>query len=302
MRCLAAVVLGLVGAVSTQPGLSADETALRVVASFTVLSELTHEIGGDLVTVQSLVGPDGDAHIYQPTPTDVRTVGSARVVVLNGLGFEGWMSRLLDSAQFHGVVVVATDGLVARVTQGHADPHAWQDPRNAQTYVTNIGNALIHALPAHSDQLKTRMAQYIGRLDQLDHTLKGEFAAIPAARRRVITTHDAFAYFAAAYGIEFLPAQGWTTEAEPSAADVGRLVEQARSHHAAAVFLENIADPRMMRQLARDTGLSVGGRLYSDALAPPGEPAATYVGMIRANADALLEVMRRDSKGSISGR
>jgi zinc/manganese transport system substrate-binding protein len=249
-----------------------------------------------------LVGPDGDAHIYQPTPTDVRTVGSARIVVLNGLGFEGWMSRLLDSAQFHGVVVVATDGLVARVAQGHADPHAWQDPHNVQTYVTNIGNALVHALPAHSDQLKARMAQYIGRLDQLDHTLKGEFAAIPAERRRVITTHDAFGYFGAAYGIDFLPAQGWTTEAEPSAAAVGRLVEQARSHHAAAVFLENIADPRMMRQLARDTGLTVGGRLHSDALAPPGEPAATYVGMIRANADALLEVMRRDAKGSISGR
>jgi zinc/manganese transport system substrate-binding protein len=302
MRCLAAVVLGLVGAVSTQPGFSADETTLRVVASFTVLSDLTHEIGVDLVTVQSLVGPDGDAHIYQPTPADVRTVGSARIVVLNGLGFEGWMSRLLDSAQFQGVVVVATDGLAARVAEGHADPHAWQDPRNVQTYVTNIGNALVHALPAHSDQLKARMAQYIGRLDRLDHALKGEFAAIPAARRRVITTHDAFAYFGAAYGIEFLPVQGWTTEAEPSAAAVGRLVEQARSHRAAAVFLENIADPRMMRQLARDTGLTVGGRLHSDALAPRGEPAATYVGMIRANADALLEVMRKDSQTSGPGR
>jgi zinc/manganese transport system substrate-binding protein len=302
MRALAAVVLGLVGALSTQPGLSAEEPALRVVASFTILGDLTHEIGADLVTVQSLVGPDGDAHVYQPTPTDVRAVGSARIVVLNGLGFEGWMSRLLDSAQFHGVVVVATDGLVARVAEGHADPHAWQDPRNVQTYVTNIGNALIRALPAHSDQLKARMAQYIGRLDQLDRTLKGEFVAIPAARRRVITTHDAFAYFGAAYGIDFLPVQGWTTEAESSAAAVGRLVEQARSHRAAAVFLENITDPRMMRQLARDTGLTVGGRLHSDALAPPGEPAATYVGMIRANADTLLEVMRKDSQTSAPGR
>jgi zinc/manganese transport system substrate-binding protein len=300
MRCLAAVVLCLAAAFSTRPGLAADETPLRVVASFTVLSDLTHEIGGDLVTVQSLVGPDGDAHVYQPTPSDVRAVGSARILILNGLGFEGWMSRLLESAQFHGVVVVATDGLVARNAGGHPDPHAWQDPRNARIYVTNIGNALIHALPAHADQLKARMAQYIERLDQLDRALKKEFGDIPAVRRRVITTHDAFAYFGAAYGIEFLPAQGWTTEAEPSAATVGRLVEQARSHSAAAVFLENISDPRMMRQLARDTGLTVGGRLHSDALAPSGQPAGTYLGMIRTNADALLGVMRQNSQTTTS--
>jgi zinc/manganese transport system substrate-binding protein len=159
-----------------------------------------------------------------------------------------------------------------------------------RTYVINIGNALVHALPAHADQLKARTAQYIERLNQLDQTLKKEFGEIPAARRRVITTHEAFGYFGAAYGVEFLPVQGWTTE--PSAAAVGLLVEQARLHRAAAVFLENIADPRMMRQLARDTGLTIGGRLHSDALAPAGQPAATYVGMIRTNADALLEVMR----------
>ncbi|MDB6102235.1 MAG: periplasmic solute binding protein [Gammaproteobacteria bacterium] len=302
MRALAAVVLGLAGALSTQSSLSSEQTPLRVVASFTVLSDLTHEIGADLVTVQSLVGPDGDAHVYQPTPTDVRAVGSARIVVLNGLGFEGWMSRLLDSAQFHGVLVIATDGLVPRSAGGHPDPHAWQDPRNVQIYVTNIGNALLHSLPAHGDQLKARMEQYIERLNQLDHTLKKQFGEIPAARRRVITTHDAFGYFGAAYGVQFLSVQGWTTEAEPSAAAVGRLVQQARSHGTEAVFLENIADPRMIRQLARDTGLTVGGRLHSDALAPAGQPAATYIGMIRANADALLEVMRQGSKTSNTGR
>jgi zinc/manganese transport system substrate-binding protein len=294
MRCLEAAALCLAATFSIQPGFAAAETPLRVVASFTVLSDLTHEVGGDLVTVQSLIGPDGDAHVYQPTPSDARAVGSARILILNGLGFEGWMNRLLDSAQFHGTVVVATEGLAPRNAGGHPDPHAWQDPRNARIYVINIGNALIQALPAHADQLKARMAQYIERLDQLDHTLKKEFGEIPAARRRVITTHDAFAYFGAAYGIEFLPVQGWTTEAEPSAAAVGRLVEQARSHGAVAVFLENISDPRMMRQLARDTGLTVGGRLHSDALAPPGQPAATYIGMLRVNAEDLLQVMRHD--------
>jgi zinc/manganese transport system substrate-binding protein len=272
------------------------------VTSFTVLSDLTHEIGAEWVSVQSLVGPDGDAHVYQPTPADVRAVGEAHIVILNGLGFEGWMSRLLNSAQFHGTVVVATDGLVALKIGGHPDPHAWQNPRNVRTYVTNIGSALEHALPAHSTQLEARKALYLERLEQLDRTLRIEFAAIPESRRRVITTHDAFAYFGAAYGIEFLPVQGWTTESEPSATALGRLVEQARARGAAGVFLENVTDPRMMRQFAQDTGLIVGGRLYSDALASPGNPAATYLGMIRTNADVMLSVMRSDAVRSQPSR
>lgn len=295
MRRCVALLLCMMIALPSRTAFAGDAASLRVVTSFTVLSDLTHEIGAEWVTVQPLVGPNGDAHVYQPTPADVRAVGKAHIVILNGLGFEGWMSRLLDSAQFHGTVVVATDGVIAREIGGHPDPHAWQDPRNARTYVTNISNALERALPAHATQLETRKALYLENLEQLDRTLRIEFGAIPEPRRRVITTHDAFGYFGAAYGIEFLPVQGWTTESEPSAASVGRLIEQAKARGAVGVFLENVTDPRMMRQFARDTGLAVGGRLYSDALAPAGEPASTYLGMIRANADALLSVMKKDS-------
>jgi zinc/manganese transport system substrate-binding protein len=297
MRLCVALLLGMMSALASRTALAGDEASLRVVTSFTVLSDLTHEIGAEWVSVQPLVGPDGDAHVYQPTPADVRAVGKAHIVVLNGLGFEGWMNRLLDSAQFHGTVVVASDGVIARKIGGHADPHAWQDPRNVRTYVTNIGNALEHALPAHATQLETRKALYLEKLGELDRTLRIEFAAIPEPRRRVITTHDAFGYFGAAYRIEFLPVQGWTTESEPSAAAVGRLVEQAKARGAVGVFLENVTDPRMMRQFARDTGLAVGGRLYSDALAPSAEPASTYLGMIRTNANSLLAVMRKDAAG-----
>ena len=171
-----------------------------------------------------------------------------------------------------------------------------------RTYIVNIATALAAALPDHAAQIKTREAQYLHKLEDLDRTLRTEFGAIPNVRRRVITTHDAFSYFGAAYGIEFLPVQGWTTENEPSAADVARLVSQARSHATTAVFLENISDPRMMRQLARDTGLTVGGRLHSDALAPPGQPSATYLDMIRNNANLLLDVMRQDSKPGSEAR
>ena len=295
MRVLVTLSLGVIGALSSRNTIAADAAPMRVVTSFTILGDLTHQIGAEWVSVQSLVGPNADAHVYQPTPADVRAVSNAHVVILNGLGFEGWMSRLLDSAQFHGTVVVASEGVVPRKRDGHPDPHAWQDPRNVRTYVTNIATALVQAQPGHSAQFEAHRQQYLERLEQLDRTLRSEFAAIPQSRRRVVTTHDAFGYFGAAYAIAFMPIQGWTTESEPSAAAVGRLVERAKAGEAAGVFLENVTDPRMIRQLARDTGLTVGGRLYSDALAAPGEPASTYLGMVRANADALLRVMRRES-------
>jgi zinc/manganese transport system substrate-binding protein len=238
------------------------------------------------------VGPDSDAHVYEPTPKDVKTVAAARIIVLNGLGFEGWIPRLLDSAQSRGVVVIASKGVAVRDAGGHPDPHAWQDPRNVRLYVTNIAAALVAADPEHAAAIRENQQQYLQKLAQLDQSLRQDFSRIPHERRRVITTHDAFAYFGAAYGVEFLPAQGWTTESEPSPARIAQLVTQARQEKAVAVFLENISDPRMMRQLAQDTGLNIGGRLHSDALAPPGDPSGTYLGMISANAQVLLAAMR----------
>lgn len=289
-RVIIAIIANALAGAVARPACAAP---LEVVASFTVLSDLTREIGGDRVAVRPLVGPDGDVHVYEPTTADVRAVAAAQVVILNGLGFEGWIDRLLDSAQFRGTLVIASRGVVPRELDGHPDPHAWQDPRNAQIYVTNIGGALIQMLPAYGSELRARMLQYRERLAALDDTLRTEFNALPAERRRVITTHDAFGYFGAAYGIEFLPLQGWTTDSEPSAAAMARLVTAARTHRATAVFLENVTDPRMMRQLAHDSGLIIGGQLYSDALAPRGQPADTYYGMIRTNADTLLAAMRQ---------
>ena len=293
--CLVALSLGAYEARgATEP--------INVVVSFTVLGDLVREVGGDCVSVRALVGPDSDAHAYEPTPADVRAVAAARIVVLNGLGFEGWITRLLDSAQFKGRVVIATTGVTARSAANHPDPHAWQDPRNVRTYVANIAAAIAAATPENVARIRARETLYLHKLEDLDGMLRKEFGELPAASRRVITTHDAFAYFGAAYGIEFLPVQSWTTENEPSPADIARLVTQARSHGVTAVFLENISDPRMMRQLARDTGLTVGGRLHSDALAPPGQPSATYLDMIRNNANLLLGVMRQDSKPGSEAR
>jgi zinc/manganese transport system substrate-binding protein len=292
MRAAVAIVCcGFVWLSGARPA-SGGPAPIPVVVSFTVLGDLAGELGGDRVSVKSLVGPDSDAHVYEPTPADASAVASARVVVLNGLGFEGWISRLLDSAHSHAIIVTASNGVRVREANGHPDPHAWQDPGNARMYVTNIAAALVKAVPEDAAQIQTREQLYLKKLRDLDETLRRQFALIPAARRRVITSHDAFAYFGAAYGIEFLPVQGWTTESEPSAANIARLVVQARSQKITAVFLENISDPRMMRQLALDTGLTIGGRLHSDALGPPGDPAGTYLGMISSNAQLLLEVLR----------
>ncbi len=270
--------------------------AIPVVASFTVLRDLVCELGRERVEVSVLVGPDSDAHVYEPTPADVKAVAAARIIVLNGLGFEGWISRLLDSAQSRGVVVVASRGVSVRDAQGHPDPHAWQDPRNVQLYVTNITAALVAADPQHAVAFHENEKTYLRKLEDLDRSLRREFSQIPTERRRVITTHDAFGYFGAAYGIQFLPAQGWTTESEPSPANIARLVSQARQQKVTAVFLENISDPRLMLQLARDTGLRIGGRLHSDALGPPGDPSATYLGLITTNAQLLLDAMRAEPR------
>lgn len=270
----------------------AGPAPIKVVASFSVLGDLVQQVAGNHVSLRTLVGPDEDTHTYEPTPSDARAIQQAQIVVLNGLGFEGWMPRLLDAAQFRGTTVIATKGVPARMIGGHPDPHAWQDPRNVMIYVTNISAALAHALPAYAPEIRARAARYRKQLQDLDQELRREFAQIPPGRRRVITTHDAFGYFGAAYGVAFLPAQGWTTESEPTPQGIQHLIEDAREGKAVALFLENISNPTMMLQLARDTGLAVGGQLQSDALAPPGHPAATYLGMMRYNADLLLRAMR----------
>lgn len=296
---------------------------LAVVASFSILQDLTVQVGGDLVAVSTLVGPDGDAHVFEPTPQQARQLQQARVLVSNGLGFEGWLPRLKKASGFRGQEIVASQGIAVRMLpqgQGHAhgtadaghskieghahdhghnhghnhgpnDPHAWQDVKNAIVYARNIAQGLAKTDPAHAAQYDKQAEQYIARLAALDASLRQRFAAIPAARRTVVSTHDAFGYFAQAYGLRFVPVRGLSTESEPSARDLAALVQQVRQERIGAIFLENIADPRLLEQLARETGAAIGGRLYSDALSPAGGPAATYIDMVETNAATLLKAL-----------
>ncbi len=269
---------------------------LRVVASFTILGDLVKQIGGNLVTVDALVGPDGDAHVYQPRPKDLRTLLAAGLLVRNGLGLEGWMDRLTEATGFKGRVVVAASAVVPRTMHENGgplttDPHAWQDPRNAVLYVQAITEGLAAADPANAAAYRAAAEGYAARIRETDHWIEAAFAPIPAERRRIITTHDAFGYYGARYGVEFLSAEGISTEFEPSAKAIAALVAQIKREKVRAVFIENMTSPRMAQMLARETGAVLGGTVYSDALSPPGGPAPTYLDMLRHNTGLFVAAM-----------
>lgn len=272
----------------------ATTPALKVVATFSVLADMAREIAGPVATVSALVGPNADAHVFEPTPADVRRVAGADLVITNGLRFEGWIDRLIAASGYRGPVVVASRGITTRQLSGGTDPHAWQDLSNGMRYADNIRAALVAAVGAASPrvaEMEARATAYQQRISALDQDTRARIAAVPAERRRVITSHDAFGYFAAAYGIAFIAPRGWTTGSEPSAAAVARIVRQAREAKASALLLENISDPRLIERIAREANLKVGGELYSDALSPPGTEADTYLKMFEHNVRTLVEAM-----------
>lgn len=285
----------LAGFLSAAAARAQAAPGLPVVATFSILADMTATIGGDVIALTTLVPPDGDAHSYQPRPSDLRALRDAAVLVKNGLGLEGFMARMAKAAGFRGTRIVATAAVVPRrMTQGRAtvpDPHAWQDPRNGVLYARTIAAGLTGALPAASAELRSRADAYVAEIEAADRFVAQALAAVPPDRRRIITSHDAFGYFAARYGVEMIGVQGLDTDTEPSARDMARLVAQIRRERIRAVFVENMTDGRLAEMLARESGAAVGGRVFSDALSPPGGPADTYVKMLRHNATLFAQAM-----------
>lgn len=320
----------LAGALLTGPAL-ADER-VQVLASFSILADMVETIGGEHVEVTALVGPDSDAHVYSPRPTDARALSEADLVVFNGLQFEGWMERLVGASDYAGPTVVATEGLAAALEaeahehddgghgheehedggahepeqEGHdheahadddhnghdhggLDPHAWQDLGLGEVYVTNIRDGLIDADPAHEADYRARAARYLEEITALDAEIQALLDELPA-HTSVITGHDSFGHFARAYGVDFLSPTGLSTEAEPSAANMARLIDTIRERDVRALFHENMTSPAMIEQLAEETGLPIAGTLYADALASEGE-ASTWLGMLHHNARLLHDAL-----------
>lgn len=340
-------IAGLLLAGSQSAALADNE--VKAVATFSILGDMVANVGGARVQVTTLVGPDGDGHVYQPTPADAKSVTEADVVFINGLSFEGWIDRLVQSSGYSGPVVVATKGIVAREMgeeHGHEhgeeakaeehdhdhdhkeeakaeahdhdhehkdeakdhdhdhekeeaghhhhegeDPHAWQSLANGLVYVKNIAEGLCAADPEGCDGYKKNAEAYSAEISKLDETIRAEIGKVAETKRRVITSHDAFGYFEQAYGVEFIAPQGVSTEAEASAADVAEIIRQIKNDKVTALFVENITDPRLVEQIARETGIKIGGSLYSDALSAESGPAGTYLKMFEHNADALAKAM-----------
>ncbi len=287
-RCLSWLVAA-VALLATTPTLA--QAKLQVVASFTILADLARNVGGDRVVVTSLVGPNGDVHSYVPTPADAKVLAGAKVIVFNGLGIEGATARFMESVAKNAQVVVASIGVTPLRLGGQLDPHAWQSVSNAKLYVANIRDALISADPADKAVFEANAAAYLQRLDALDAEFKTEIVKIPPDRRELISIHDAFGYLGCAYGIAFIAPHGVSTEAEGSARDIAHIIKQIRAEHIPAVFLENVADPRVLEQIARESGARVGGTLYSDALTAPDGPAPTYIDLMRHNLKQLVTAL-----------
>ncbi|MEQ5803513.1 zinc ABC transporter substrate-binding protein [Halomonas sp. H10-9-1] len=321
----ASIALGL-AALLTLPSTHADER-MQVLASFSILADMVENIGGEHVAVTALVGPDSDAHVYSPRPTDARALAEADLVVFNGLQFEGWMERLIDASDYAGPLVTTTDGIRqldyhgqddhdahghddhddhghddhGHDDHGHddhdhddhdhgdLDPHGWQDLNAGKVYVANIRDGLIQADPGNADAYSANAERFLDEIAATDAEIRALIDEIPSSTS-VITGHDSFGHFAHAYGLRFLAPQGLSTEADPSAADMAALIEVIREQEVRALFHENMTSPALLEQLAEETGLPIAGTLYADALASEGE-ASTWLGMLRHNANTLHDAL-----------
>ena len=309
------------------PAAAQSDRPILVVATFSILGDMVKRIGGKHVDVTTLVGPNSDTHVYQPTPADARAVSEAQILVVNGLQFEGWLDRLINASDFSGVRVVATDGVEplaaepvadldrkdgthahARDGEGHRDmhaksdhhkahdhgafdPHAWQSLRNATVYVDNMVAALAKADPGNAGAFYRNREAYVAKIEALDAEIREIAARLPAGSRTIVTSHDAFRYFGRDYELTFIAPQGLSTESEASAQDVARLIQQIRDRGIRAVFIENVADPRLLERIADETGAVIGGTLYPGALSGPDGPASTYLDMMRHNAMTLARAL-----------
>jgi len=294
MKCLRYVitlVLVWIGAVGVPQVMAQSPAKLPVVATFSILADFARNVGGERIEVTALVGPNGDTHVYQPKPDDARKLAAARLILVNGLGLEGWIDRLIKASGAKAPVIVTTKGISPQQMREEGrtgpDPHAWQSIANAKIYVGNIRDALIAVDPDGAPAYRANTQDYLGKLDKLEQEVAANIAKIPPERRQIITTHDAFGYFGTAYGFRFIAPQGVSTETEASARDVAKIIRQIKAGKIPAVFLENVTDQRLLQSIAAESGAKIGGTLYSDALSPPDGPAANYIEMMRNNIKQL---------------
>jgi len=276
--------------------LAAAAEKLQVVTSFSILADMTQQVGGEHIQITNMVGADADAHTYEPTPDDAKALLSAKLIIKNGLGFEPWLDRLVTSTETTAPVISASQGVIPRSLDEDGetvpDPHAWHNLANSELYIANITKALIAADPANRADYQRNSQAYLKQIYALLAEAKNKLGSLPPGNRKIVTSHDAFGYLGQAYGIEFMAPQGLSTERDPSAAEVAALITQIRQAKVKAVFMENIKDARLLKQIADESGAKIGGTLYSDALAASG-PASTFAGLFEYNLNTLYDALSK---------
>ena len=294
-RFLSWVLLALIAL--APPASSAEP--LRVVATFTILGDWVNRIGAEDIDLTVLIGPDQDPHGFEPSPRQQAAIAKADLVVANGLGLEPWLERVLRAAEFKGRLLIASNGITPiRFTSDQAgssspeDPHAFQDPDLALIYVRNIEAEIAAADPSRASRFSERAEQYVLELKAARDEIQQRIDTLAPARRRVLTSHDAFNYFGRAFGIEFVPIQPGLETKEISPSNLTSILEEARLGGLAVVFVENMTDPRLAETIAADSGIRIGGVLYADALSPPDGPAPDYLTLLRHNAQTLIDGFR----------
>lgn len=291
MTLLKSLRTGIASATLALVALPALADEIKVVASFSILGDMVEQVAGNYADVTTIVGPDADAHVYTPSVADARAVAEADVIFVNGMGFETWSDTLIAESGTDASVHIATDGITPVLVEGEVDPHAWNSLLNGAIYVQNIASVLSEAVPAHADDFNANAEAYIAQLTALDTETREKLGKLPADRRTVVTAHDAFGYLADAYGLTFLAPVGIDTEAEPSAKELAALIDGLKEQGASALFVENITSPALVEQIAAETGLEIGGRLFSDALSERGGPATSYLAMFQHNLGTLVTAL-----------
>lgn len=285
------LLLNFIAAIAVVMSASPSWAKLNVVASFSILGDMVSEVAGDKANVTTIVGPDADAHLYQPNTRDAIAVSEADLIFVNGIGFETWSAQLIETSGTNAAVAIATAGITPLLVQGEVDPHAWNSLTNGIIYVNNIEAALSAASPADAAAFKANADAYRAKLTALHNRALADIAKLPQNKRVVVTAHDAFGYLANAYGLTFLAPQGIDTEAEPSAKELADLISFLKKEGAGALFVENISNGDLIAQISRETGIKIGGRIYSDALSVKGSPATSYLAMFTHNLELLTETL-----------
>jgi len=272
---------------------------IRVVATYSILGDWVRNVGGDEIALTVLVGAEGDAHTYEPTPRDSVALAEADILFENGMGFEVWLERLFQASNSAARRVVVSESikpreLVVSESRTEIDLHVWHLPENAKLMVEAIALALEKTDPAHAGKYRDRQRSYVGQLNELDAWITQQAASLPAQRRKLVTTHDTFGYLADRYDFEVLSVLGSVSSesSDPSAAQVAEIIDRIRTLKIPAIFAENILNPKLTLKIAEEVGVKIVPTLYTDALGPAGSPGQDYLGLMRFNVTTIVEALR----------